>query len=85
MESILQQEEIDCDRMNEILKRSEAGEIPPPKSSFFGLIHRCPQCNNRVKSRCFKEVWRISGRFAFFFQAFECTNCDWKYVKRLKS
>ena len=83
METIIQKEEPDWDKAEEILTRSEAGEILPPRKGFLGLRHWCPQCNHKVKSRYFKQVWRIGGRFALRFQFFECLDCGWQYAKRL--
>jgi len=83
METIIQKEEPDWDKVEEILKRSETGKIPPPRRGLLGLRHWCPRCNHKVKTRFFKEAWRISGRFVICYQFFECPACGWKYAKRL--
>lgn len=75
--TIIDKKEIDEERMDEILRKSKTGEIPPPKNGY------CPQCGNKLKTRYFKQVWRIIWRFAILFQFFECTTCGYQYAKRL--
>jgi ssDNA-binding Zn-finger/Zn-ribbon topoisomerase 1 len=72
--------ETDWTHIEEILKRSKAGNIPPPKRGFLGLIHRCPRCDHRVNNRYFKRVWNIGGKFAIFYRIFKCPVCHWQYV-----
>jgi predicted RNA-binding Zn-ribbon protein involved in translation (DUF1610 family) len=81
MESLINKEEINKDKMEEILGKSKAGEVLPPKRGF--LKYFCPQCGKKVKTRYFEEVWNILGRFAICYQFFECLNCGWKYAKRV--
>jgi len=75
----MKEKETDWKHIEEIMKRSKAGDIAPPKRGFLGLIHRCPKCNHKVKKRYFEKVWRnIIWQFIQFFQ---CPACDWQYVK----
>jgi len=75
---MISKKEIDKEKMDEILKKSKEGEIPLPKEGFL-----CPQCNQKLKIRYFKEVWRINGRFVICYKFFECSACGYQYAKRV--
>lgn len=75
--------EIEEERMKEILRKSRSGQILPPKKGLIRFY--CPICGKKLRSRYFKEEWRLNGKFTLIFQYFECPNCGYQYAKKMPS
>jgi hypothetical protein len=83
----MEMSDVEVVEMRRHIGESKSRKILPPKIVPFLLIFKrecCPRCGKKLKTRYFKESWRINGIFWIFYKYCECS-CGYRYVKETAS